>query len=81
MPNPAIPIGRPPPFPLTPPTTTEVGLDTIVVPFGDAVLIREEERGVTFVLIKDFTGVVKSSRPAPLLAVAGVLLRVVAARY
>lgn len=80
IPSPPIPSGRPP-FPLTPPTTTDAGLDTIGVPLGEDVLIREDDRGVTFVLIKAFTGVARSSRPVPFLVVLGVLLRVVGARY
>lgn len=80
IPNPPAPIGRPA-LPLNPPAATEIGLDTVGVPFGEEVLIREAERGVTFVLIKAFIGVARSSRPVPFLVVLGGLLRVVAARY
>lgn len=80
IPNPAIPVGRLP-FPLAPPAATDTGLETVGVPLGEEVLMREEDRGVTFVLIKAFTGVARSSRPGPFLTVLGELLRVVAARY
>lgn len=80
IPNPAIPTGRLP-FPLNPPATTDIGLDPFGVPLGEAVFIRDEDRGVTFVPIKAFAGVARSSLVLPFLVALGVLVRVVAARY